>query len=284
MINKFICSLTLCFFAISFFVLDASHPSSTSQVTQLGDEQFEDFIKHADKPVIVDFWAEWCPPCKKMKPIFEQLAEELAGQYILVSINADKCPKTLKNYGIQSLPTFMIISSTKLLGKFTGYQTKEAFLKNVDNIVQDTVSQESLFSAIQINDQSLVAKCLKSKDIDVNKPYEVSIAEEVSIPMTPLMSAISAVMFNQSSPDVIFMLLNAGAELDLEIDMPGMNADLTITECSKVSARSFLEEMAKERTEKELAAIPEIHHGVVKDMSKRASLLQNQISNWKREK
>jgi len=89
---------------------------STSKIT---DTSFENDVLKADKPVVVDFWAEWCGPCKMIAPALEEIAQELGDKVEIAKLNIDENPKTPAKYGVRGIPTLMIfrdgqVASTKI--------------------------------------------------------------------------------------------------------------------------------------------------------------------------
>ena len=77
-------------------------------VTHVDDESFDANVLTAEKPVLVDFWAEWCGPCKQIGPILEELAAELGGKITVAKVNVDDNPNTPLKYGVRGIPTLMI--------------------------------------------------------------------------------------------------------------------------------------------------------------------------------
>jgi len=247
----------------------------TVNVTKLNDAQFESFIQTAEKPVIIDFWASWCDPCMKMKPIFEQLANELKEQYLFVSVNIDESQQIAKKYGVTSIPTFKIIRNNTEIGAFIGYTAKESFIEHIDNAIHKKINLNTLLSAIQTDDKELVATCLTHKDIDVNEITQMNVMS-ATMPMTPLMMATSKIIFGESSLEIVSMLLKAGAQIDLEIDSPEFDKTMAVIGWGKTTVRLVAEEAAKGRSEEELAAIPDemIRQKVLESKAKASSLLE----------
>ncbi len=91
----------------------------SEHITQITDDTFEQEVLQCDTPVLVDYWAEWCGPCKAIGPVLEDVAPEYAGKVKIVKLNIDENPATPPKYGIRSIPTLMIfkngtVESTKL--------------------------------------------------------------------------------------------------------------------------------------------------------------------------
>ena len=96
-------------------------------ITNLDETSFEDFINNAGNPVVVDYWATWCNPCKMMNPVIEELAEELAGKVIFAKVDVDANPEL--SSGLVSVPTVRVFVKGFCIKEFTGAKPKPAFLK-----------------------------------------------------------------------------------------------------------------------------------------------------------
>lgn len=102
------------------------------KILKLTDENFQETIKNTELPIIVDFTAPWCAPCRMMEPIFNVLVKELENGVILARLNVDENPEISKNYEIMSIPTFIMFQDGKLVKKVIGARPKEKFLEEFD--------------------------------------------------------------------------------------------------------------------------------------------------------
>jgi thioredoxin len=99
---------------------------STLKVT---DQTFERDVLKADRPVLVDFWATWCAPCRQVAPILEELSEEMKDVVTIAKVDVDACPETAVRFRIQSIPTFVLFDKGKPLGAMQGAAPKAKFEK-----------------------------------------------------------------------------------------------------------------------------------------------------------
>ena len=102
------------------------------EIDQVTDSNFQDEVLLSDKPVLVDFWAEWCGPCKMIGPILEELAPEMDGKIKIVKVDVDSNSQTAMNYAIRSIPTLIIIKDGSVAAQHIGAASK-AQLENFIN-------------------------------------------------------------------------------------------------------------------------------------------------------
>ena len=95
-------------------------------VTSINDSQFEKEILASSSPVLIDFWAEWCGPCRMLAPTLDQLATEMGDTVRIVKMNIDENPETPTQFGVRSIPTLMLFKDGKMIATQSGVRPKGA--------------------------------------------------------------------------------------------------------------------------------------------------------------
>lgn len=93
-------------------------------VTEFDDNNFDSEVLQANGPVLVDFWAPWCGPCRQIAPVIEQLAGENVGTIKIGKLNVDNAPQSAQSYGVSSIPTLMLFRNGEVVERFVGVQPK----------------------------------------------------------------------------------------------------------------------------------------------------------------
>ena len=97
-------------------------------VVAVTDATFEHVVGTPGKPVLVDCWAEWCPPCRMLSPVIDQIAHESGGQYVIGKLNVDENPEIATRFRVESIPTMLIFKDGRLVEKLVGLQPKQAIV------------------------------------------------------------------------------------------------------------------------------------------------------------
>ncbi len=104
--------------------------------TKVTDQSFDDDVIKSDKPVVVDFWAEWCGPCRQIGPALEELAGELDGAVTIAKLNIDENPGAPDRYGVRGIPTLMLFKDGQVAAVLVGARPKS----QIKDWVQTTIS------------------------------------------------------------------------------------------------------------------------------------------------
>jgi thioredoxin 1 len=100
----------------------------------LNRNNFEEVVLNADKPVLIDFWASWCGPCRMQSPVIEELSEELEGSAVIAKLNVDEEPELAAQFQVMSIPTLVFIKDGGIVGRRTGVTPKAALLSMLDSV------------------------------------------------------------------------------------------------------------------------------------------------------
>jgi thioredoxin 1 len=101
------------------------------EIVYVTESDFQNEVLDADKPVLVDFTAGWCQPCKMIEPIVKQLAQDWDGKVKVVKLDADENPKIMMQYGVMGIPTLMLFKSGQVKERMTGYQPKDKLVTKI---------------------------------------------------------------------------------------------------------------------------------------------------------
>lgn len=107
----------------------------SEKVQYVTDSSFEKDVLQSDKPVLVDFWAEWCAPCRMLAPTLDAVAEQFSGSAGVVKVNVDDNTSTAQRYGIKGIPTLILFSAGKEVERVVGATSKESISRMIEKHV-----------------------------------------------------------------------------------------------------------------------------------------------------
>jgi thioredoxin 1 len=111
--------------------------TTTHNVLQPTLQNFNRVVFESDLPVLVDFWAPWCPPCRLLKPVVQRVGERLAGQIKVAMVNVDEQPELAEQFGISSIPALMIVKNGEVVDAFTGFVPEEQLAERVEVMIEE---------------------------------------------------------------------------------------------------------------------------------------------------
>jgi thioredoxin 1 len=107
-----------------------------SKPVTIEDANFAEIVLQAKMPVLVDFWAPWCGPCRMVAPVVDELADEYEGRISFGKVNVDECPKIASQYGIMSIPTLILFKNGQPLSNIVGFRPKGELKKSLDTALE----------------------------------------------------------------------------------------------------------------------------------------------------
>jgi thioredoxin 1 len=102
---------------------------------QVTDDSFDADVLKAGEPVLVDFWAEWCGPCKQIAPALDEIGEELQGKMTIAKVNIDENPMTPSNYGVRGIPTLMLFKNGEVADMKVGALPKSKLKEWIESVI-----------------------------------------------------------------------------------------------------------------------------------------------------
>jgi len=103
---------------------------------EVNDINFDELVLKSDKPVLVDFWAEWCGPCRMISPALEEISKEYSGKAVVAKCDVDNSPSVVAKFGIRNIPTVLYFKDGKVADKQVGAVPKINFVNKLNNLLQ----------------------------------------------------------------------------------------------------------------------------------------------------
>jgi len=103
--------------------------------TQITDQNFAELVQNSEKPVMIDFWAEWCGPCRMVGPIVDEIANDYEGKAVVGKVNVDENPEISTRFGIRNIPTIIFLKGGEIMDKSVGIVPKNVLTEKMDALL-----------------------------------------------------------------------------------------------------------------------------------------------------
>lgn len=107
----------------------------SDSISHVNESTWENEISKSPLPVLVDFWAEWCGPCRAIAPILDELAKEMAGKLKIAKVNVDESPELAMKFNVRSIPTLLVFKNGQIVGQMVGSMPKSALKAKLESIL-----------------------------------------------------------------------------------------------------------------------------------------------------
>jgi thioredoxin 1 len=122
----------------------------SEQIREVNEDNFEQVVLQSDRPVLVDFWAPWCGPCRALAPTLEAIATDWAGRARVVKLNVDVSPSSAERFSVRALPTLILFKNGREVGRLLGAVNKTEIARRLDHHIETGIEEEKKYGSATV--------------------------------------------------------------------------------------------------------------------------------------
>jgi thioredoxin 1 len=122
----------------------------SEQIREVNEDNFEQVVLQSDRPVLVDFWAPWCGPCRALAPTLEAIATDWAGRARVVKLNVDVSPSSAERFSVRALPTLVLFKNGREVGRLLGAVNKTEIARRLDHHIETGIEEEKKYGSATV--------------------------------------------------------------------------------------------------------------------------------------
>lgn len=122
----------------------------SEQIREVNEDNFEQVVLQSDRPVLVDFWAPWCGPCRALAPTLEAIATDWAGRARVVKLNVDVSPSSAERFSVRAIPTLILFKNGREVGRLLGAVNKTEIARKLDHYIETGIEGEEKYGSATV--------------------------------------------------------------------------------------------------------------------------------------
>jgi thioredoxin 1 len=122
----------------------------SEQIREVNEDNFEQVVLQSDRPVLVDFWAPWCGPCRALAPTLEAIATDWAGRARVVKLNVDVSPSSAERFSVRAIPTLILFKNGREVGRLLGAVNKTEIARKLDHQIETGIEEEEKYGSATV--------------------------------------------------------------------------------------------------------------------------------------